>query len=106
MDIAVVGVASFLVFSEQKNLCQEARIALGAVAPTPIRVPQAETILTGRVLSEEAIEEAAEKAAEAARPISDMRGSTEYRKETVKVLTRRTLKKAWDAQVARINKRD
>jgi carbon-monoxide dehydrogenase medium subunit len=94
MDIAVVGVASFLTFSKQKNLCQEARIALGAVAPTPIRVPQAEAILTGRALSEEAIEKAAEKAAEAARPISDLRGSAEYRKEIVKVLTRRTLKKA------------
>ena len=94
MDIAVVGVASFLVISKQKNQCQEARIALGAVAPTPIRVPQAESILTGRVLTEEAIEEAAERAAEAARPISDMRGSAEYRKEIVKVLTRRTLKRA------------
>jgi carbon-monoxide dehydrogenase medium subunit len=106
MDIAVVGVATFLVFSEQKNLCQEARISLGAVAPTPIRVPQAEAILTGRVLSEEAIEEAAEKAAEAARPISDIRGSAEYRKEIVKVLTRRALKKARDAQGTRINSRD
>ena len=94
MDIAVVGVASFLIISKQNNLCQEARIALGAVAPTPIRVPQAESILAARVLTEEAIEEAAERAAEAARPISDMRGSAEYRKEIVKVLTRRTLKKA------------
>jgi len=98
MDIAVVGVASFLVISKQKNLCQEARIALGAVAPTPIRVPQAESILAGRVLTEEAIEEAAERAAEAARPISDMRGSAGYRKEIVKVLTRRTLKRAWETQ--------
>jgi CO/xanthine dehydrogenase FAD-binding subunit len=95
MDIAVVGVASLLVFTSQENRCQEARIVLGAVAPTPIRVPQAESILAGRVLTEEAIEEAAEKAAEAAHPISDMRGSGEYRKELVKVLTRRTLKKAW-----------
>jgi CO/xanthine dehydrogenase FAD-binding subunit len=101
MDIAVVGVASFLVVSKQNNLCQEARIALGAVASTPIRVPQAEAILTGKVLAEEAIEEAAERAAETARPISDTRGSAEYRKEIVKVLTRRTLKKAWDAQVSR-----
>ena len=97
MDIAVVGVASFLVLATKKNLCQEARIALGAVAPTPIRVPQAEAILAGRVLTEEAIEETAEKAAEAARPISDVRGSAEYRKEIVKVLARRTLKRAWEA---------
>ena len=40
MDIAVVGVASFLIISKQNNQCQEARIALGAVAPTPIRVPR------------------------------------------------------------------
>jgi len=97
MDIAVVGVASFLVLAKRKNLCQEARIALGAVAPTPIRVPQAEAILTGRILTEAAIEESAEQAAEAARPISDLRGSAEYRREMVKVLTRRTLKRAWEA---------
>jgi len=98
MDIAVVGVASFLVFASQKNLCKEARIALGAVAPTPIRVPLAESILAGRVLTGEAIEEAAERAMEAARPISDIRGSGEYRKEIVKVLTRRTLKRALETQ--------
>jgi CO/xanthine dehydrogenase FAD-binding subunit len=98
MDIAVVGVASFLVFASQKNRCQEARIVLGAVAPTPIRVPRAESILAGRVLTEEAIEDAAERAMEAARPISDIRGSAEYRKEIVKVLTRRTLKRAWETQ--------
>ena len=98
MDIAVVGVASFLILSKQRDRCQEARIALGAVAPIPIRVPQAEAILAGKVLAEKAIEEAAERAAEGARPISDVRGSAEYRKEIVKVLTRRTLKKALAAQ--------
>jgi carbon-monoxide dehydrogenase medium subunit len=96
MDIAVVGVASFLVISKQKDRCEQARIALGAVAPTPIRVPQAEAIVTGRALTDETIEEAAEQAAAVARPISDMRGSAEYRKEIVKVLTRKTLKKAWE----------
>jgi carbon-monoxide dehydrogenase medium subunit len=63
-------------------------------------------MLTGRVLTDEAIEEAAEKATEAARPISDMRGSAEYRKELVKVLTRRTLKRTWETQAVRINNRD
>ena len=97
MDIGVVGIASFLVLAKSKNLCQEARIALGAVAPTPIRAPQAEAILAGRILTEAAIEEAAERAAESARPISDLRGSAEYRREMVKVLTRRTLKRTWEA---------
>ncbi len=94
MDIGVVGVASFLVLTPEGNLCQEARIALGAVAPTPIRTHPVESFLTGKALTEGVIAEAAERAAEAARPISDVRGSAEYRRELVKVLTRRTLKRA------------
>jgi carbon-monoxide dehydrogenase medium subunit len=104
MDIAVVGVASFLVCDTQGNRCREARIALGAVAPTPIRVPQAEAVLAGKVLTEEAIEEAAEQAAEAAQPISDMRGSAEYRREIVEVLARRTLKRAWETYSIRASR--
>ncbi len=100
MDIAVVGVASFLVLAND-NRCREARIALGAVAPTPIRVPEAEAILTGGILSESAIEQAAEQAAKSARPISDVRASAEYRRELVKVLTRQTLKRAWEAHATR-----
>jgi carbon-monoxide dehydrogenase medium subunit len=96
MDIAVVGVASFLTLVPQGNLCHEARIALGAVAPTPIRAHQAETLLAGKTPAEEVIEEAAELAAEPALPISDVRGSLEYRRELAKVLTRRTLKKTWE----------
>lgn len=101
MDIAVVGIASFLIMSLNGNRCQEARIALGAVAPTPIRVPKAETILTGEILSDETIEKAAEQAAIEARPISDLRASAEYRRELVRVLTRRALKRAWQACVTR-----
>jgi len=96
MDIGVAGVAAFLVFDPQGNLCKEAKIALGAVAPTPIRVPVAESILAGKSLTEKALEQAAARAAEAAHPISDLRGSAEYRRELVKVLVRRTLKKAWE----------
>ncbi|MFC1971601.1 FAD binding domain-containing protein [Chloroflexota bacterium] len=97
MDIAVVGVASFLVLAPQGNILQDARIALGAVAPTPIRARQAEAILIGSTPTKEVIEETAERAAEASHPISDMRGSAEYRRELVKVLTRRTLQKACEA---------
>ena len=73
----------------------ETRIALGAVAPTPIRVPEAEAFLKGKVLSDDVIEEASVIAAGAASPISDMRGSAEYRRELAKVLVRRTLREAW-----------
>jgi len=93
MDIAVAGVGCFLTLSPQKEEIQSARIALGAVAPTPIRVPSAEALLEGNSITKAIIEEVAEKAAETADPISDLRASSEYRSELVKVLTRRTLEK-------------
>lgn len=95
MDIAVVGVGSVLEL-EQGDRCRQAWICLGAVAPTPIRARAAETALAGKDLSAEVIEEAAEAAAAAARPISDQRGTADYRKHLVKILTRRTLTAAWE----------
>jgi len=97
MDIAVVGVASFLVLTPQNNILQDARIALGAVAPTPTRARQAEAILIGRTPTQDIIEEAAGRVVEAVHPISDVRGSAEYRSELAKVLTRRTLREACKA---------
>ena len=97
MDIAVVGVAVFLIFAPSSKICQEARIALGAVASTPIRVPQAEALLSGKSLNNENIEKVIEKVAEAASPISDIRSSAEYRRELLKILTRRALKDAYGA---------
>ncbi|MFC1901323.1 FAD binding domain-containing protein [Chloroflexota bacterium] len=94
MDIAVAGAASYIVLSPQDETLQEVRIALGAVAPTPIRARRAEAVLTGKTATPDIIEEAAAKAAEEAHPISDLRGSANYRRELVKVLTRRTLKKS------------
>jgi CO/xanthine dehydrogenase FAD-binding subunit len=94
MDIAVVGVASLLRISPENGLCMEARIALGAVAPTPIRAPAAESALVGTDLANDILEKAAYLASESARPITDMRGSEGYRREIVRVLTRRTLAKA------------
>lgn len=93
MDIAVVGVASFVVLDEA-GACRDARIVLGAVAPTPMRARGAEDLLRGRSLSDATIEEAAERASEEARPISDIRASAEYRRHLVGVLTRRTLRQA------------
>jgi len=102
MDIAVAGVAVFLVLNPNSNKCQEARIALGAVAPIPVRVPQAEAILAGNILNKAVIEKAAEAAATAASPISDIRSSADYRRELVKVLTRRALENTCDALDIRI----
>ncbi len=94
MDIAVAGVASFLTLSPENGRLQSARIALGAVAPTPVRARRAEAILVGKAITPELIQQAADQAAAEADPISDLRGSSEYRRELVRVLTRRTLRRA------------
>jgi CO/xanthine dehydrogenase FAD-binding subunit len=100
LDIAVVGVASQITLSD--GVCAKARIALASVAPTPLRATAAEEALTGQPLTSALIERAAELAVDAARPISDQRGSADYRRHLVRVLTRRTLTTAHErARAAR-----
>ena len=89
LDIAVVGVASQVTLSN--GVCAKARIALAAVATTPVRATAAEAALEGKTLTPELIDRAAELAVQNARPISDQRGSADFRRHLVRVLTRRTL---------------
>jgi carbon-monoxide dehydrogenase medium subunit len=89
LDIAVVGVASQLTMTDGR--CAKARIVLASVAPTPVRATAAERALEGQAITPERIERAATLAIEAAKPITDQRGSVEFRKHLVRVLTRRTL---------------
>jgi carbon-monoxide dehydrogenase medium subunit len=89
LDIAVVGVGSQVTLAG--GVCRKARIALAAVAPTPVHATAAERALEGQALTAQKIEEAAALAVESARPISDQRGSAEFRRPLVRVLTRRTL---------------
>lgn len=103
MDIAVVGVGSWVKWDPASGKIVDARITLGAVAPTAVRAPQAEQCLIGREPSLEAVEEAARQAVLAARPISDVRGSAEYRKHLVTVLVRRTLLGALERAGARVD---
>ena len=91
VDMAIVGVAAVGVISEDSKEWRDIKIALGAVAPTPMRAVKAENVLKGRKIESASIEEAAQIASEEARPISDIRGSAWYRKEMVKVLVRRSL---------------
>ena len=91
MDIAVAGVASLLALEPGTRTCTQARIALASVAPTPVRATAAEGVLVGQEVTKELIQQAGERAVEACNPITDVRGGAEYRKELVKVLTRRTL---------------
>ena len=89
MDLAVVGVAGLVV--RDGDVCKDVRIALGAVAPTPIRAQQAESALLGKKLTHQSIEEAARVASTVCSPIDDHRGTAEYRCDMVYVLTRRAL---------------
>ena len=91
MDIAVVGAGASVTLDDAKQNIVSARIALAAVAPTPLFAEEASALLAGREVSEAAINEAAEAAQAIARPISDMRGTAEQRTHLVGVLTRRAL---------------
>jgi carbon-monoxide dehydrogenase medium subunit len=94
MDIAEVGAGASVVLNEAGDRFVSARIALGAVAPTPLFVPDAGAALAGQTVSDDAIAQAASLAQAAARPISDMRGTAEHRCHLVGVLTRRALQGA------------
>ena len=100
MDIAVVGVAVLLTLDSSTGSGQsggrirQARVALGAVAPTPIRALRAEAALEGQTTSESVFARAAQAAAAEARPISDQRGSAEFRRHLVRVTTERCLHEA------------
>jgi carbon-monoxide dehydrogenase medium subunit len=98
LDIAVVGVASQLTLADGR--CTKARIALAAVAPIPLRATAAEQSLEGQPVTPARIEAAAARAVEAARPISDQRGSADFRRHLVRVLTRRTLTTALERATA------
>lgn len=91
MDLAVVGVAA--VGTMEDGVCKEVRIGLGAVAPTPIRAPLAEEMLTGRKITAALIDEAARSAINQCSPIDDHRASQEYRCDMVYVMARRALTK-------------
>lgn len=97
MDIAVAGVASMLALEPGTTKCAQVRIVLASVAPTAVRATAAEQVLEGNEVTVDLIREAGERAVEAASPISDVRGSAEYRIELVKVLTRRTLARCMES---------
>ncbi|MGD9034124.1 MAG: xanthine dehydrogenase family protein subunit M [Desulfobacteraceae bacterium] len=94
IDLAVVGVAALVTLEGKGGSCKEARIALGAVAPTPIRAKKAEGVITGKKIEDSLIEEAARIASAEARPITDVRGSAPYRTDIVRVLTKRAIGQA------------
>lgn len=91
MDLAYVGVAVALVLNGKEKRCDSARIALGAVSPTPMRARKAEAVIERRMLTDELAERAGAEAAKECKPISDVRSSAEYRRAMVGAMTKRAL---------------
>ena len=94
MDIAIASVGAYVLLDDSKQRIVSARIALGAVAPTPVMARDAMDFLAGKEATEAVLEEAGEAAIPAASPIDDMRGTVKQRKHLVGVLTKRALQKA------------
>ena len=90
MDIGIASVAASITLDADRR-CTSCRIVLGAVAPVPLRSGMAEGVLEGERLTPALLEQAGDLAAQAARPISDIRGSADYRRAIVRVLTTRVV---------------
>ncbi|MBI3760053.1 MAG: xanthine dehydrogenase family protein subunit M [Deltaproteobacteria bacterium] len=91
MDIAVVGVGGSVTLDPSDDRVTDARIALGAVGPTPIVATEAAKAVIGKKLDATTLDNAARAASAAATPIDDMRGTAEFRRHIAGVLTRRVL---------------
>lgn len=85
-DLGLVNVAITLQKEQGTNICKKIGIALGAVAPTPIRAPQAEALLLDNPLTPDLVARAAQKAADEATPISDLRATADYRRSLVRAM--------------------
>jgi carbon-monoxide dehydrogenase medium subunit len=94
MDIATLGVASYVALKDRGRVCADVKIVLGAVAPTPIRAYAAEDLLRGQTITPELLVKVAQATQECASPIDDLRGSAAHRKDLAGVLTQRTLEQA------------
>ena len=90
-DACSVINAAVMVVWDESGRCQQARIAIGAAAPRPVRARKAEAALQGQPLTDDVIAEAAHLAAQATQPIDDIRGTAAYRRRMAEVIVRRLL---------------
>jgi carbon-monoxide dehydrogenase medium subunit len=88
-DYAIASVGVLITLDKKKETCSDARIALGAVGPAPMRAKRAEEMLKGKKISDDLLAEAGQVASEEASPTSDAEASEEYKRELVKVLVKR-----------------
>ncbi|MEM4721909.1 MAG: xanthine dehydrogenase family protein subunit M [Candidatus Methanomethylicaceae archaeon] len=93
-DLSKVNVAVALI--REGGICRDCRIALGSVAPTPLRAKKGEEIIKGQKVTDALIEKVGNVVSEEIQPIDDIRSTAWYRKEVTKVLVRDALKLAWE----------
>jgi carbon-monoxide dehydrogenase medium subunit len=100
LDLAIVGVAALVTIDE--DILSDVKIALGTVAPTPIRARRAEEFLRGKKMSVDLLQKAGQIASEETSPRDSLRASASYRREMVKVLVKRAVKEAVEKVKGRI----
>jgi carbon-monoxide dehydrogenase medium subunit len=103
MDIAVVGVGVSLTL-DAKGVVKDARVSLGAVAPTVLLVPEAAKAIIGTKLDAKALDALAAAASAACKPIDDKRGTKDYRIKVAGVLAKRAAKIAQSRAAASSSK--
>ena len=94
LEIAVVGVAVLIHLEKDTDKCRAARIVIGACAPTPLCVHEAEEILAGKKINDRDLEASSQAAGRTVKPITDVRAGDTYRREMVRVQCKRALKEA------------
>ena len=94
MDIAIASAAAAVTLDAAGERIEAVRIALGAVAPTPVRASRAEELLLGKEPAPKLLEWAGAAAMEDCSPIDDIRGSAAYRKELIRILVQRVVRQA------------
>jgi aerobic carbon-monoxide dehydrogenase medium subunit len=99
-DYATVGVAATVAIDPASGTCQDCRIAMGCVASTPVRAPEAEALVRGQRLTPELARDAGALAQRVTDPLSDVRGSAEYKRAMAGVFVRRALEQAWQRALA------
>lgn len=95
-DFALASAGVSITLDDKKGICTDARIALGSVAATPIRVQKAEEVLKGKKVTDELLAEAGRVAMEESDPTDSVEASAEYKRELVGVLVKRVGKEALD----------
>ncbi len=101
MDIAIASAAAAVTLDAAGERVAAARIALGAVAPTPVRALRAEEFVLEKELTPDVVARAGRAAMDECQPIDDIRGSAAYRRELVGILVRRVLRQAMERARAR-----